>query len=321
MSDPKSERLINLTMALLATRRYLLKSEIFQSVAGYSGTPEAMERMFERDKDDLRSLGIVIEVGSHDPLFSDEAGYRISPDAYAINLEELAVFEALTSIDLALISVAASAWRGAVFSNSAQSALLKFDSLGIPAPHEYLPFSLEGSEVSEPLFEQVWRAIKERREITFTYLNPSKSTRRVNPYGVSLWHGYWYLVGLDVEKQEIRTFKVARCQADLTVGGTPSAYEVPQDFSIKNWLVMNNEVSISQVAEIRLRIGTCLQLRRSAMVEPIEASEGEWDLARLPYNDPVELISLVARHGANAQIVKPDSLRNAMIDFLQAKAL
>ena len=49
----KAERLVNLTMALLETRRPLSKEEIFANVAGYSGTPEAMERMFERDKDVL----------------------------------------------------------------------------------------------------------------------------------------------------------------------------------------------------------------------------------------------------------------------------
>ena len=39
--------------------------------------------MFERDKDDLRSLGVPIEVGSIDPFFEDEPGYRIRADAFA----------------------------------------------------------------------------------------------------------------------------------------------------------------------------------------------------------------------------------------------
>ena len=73
----KIERLINLTIALLATKRYLTKNEIFTSVEGYEGSPETRERMFERDKDDLRNLGIQIEVGGFDPAFDDEAGYRI----------------------------------------------------------------------------------------------------------------------------------------------------------------------------------------------------------------------------------------------------
>jgi proteasome accessory factor B len=66
----KIERLINLTIALLATKRFLTKSEIFRTVEGYEGSPETKERMFERDKDDLRSLGISIEVGSFDALLS-----------------------------------------------------------------------------------------------------------------------------------------------------------------------------------------------------------------------------------------------------------
>jgi proteasome accessory factor B len=72
VSDQKTERLINLTLALLASKRYLSKSEIFNTVAGYSGSAESMERMFERDKDELRNLGIQIEVKALDPLFDDE---------------------------------------------------------------------------------------------------------------------------------------------------------------------------------------------------------------------------------------------------------
>ena len=45
----KSERLVNLVIALLATKRNLTKSEIFRTIEGYDGSDEAMERMFERD--------------------------------------------------------------------------------------------------------------------------------------------------------------------------------------------------------------------------------------------------------------------------------
>ena len=107
MSSRKNERLINLTIALLATKRYLTKSEIFRTIEGYDGTPESKERMFERDKDDLRTLGIEIEVGGLDPLFDDEAGYRIRPDSYALNLGEV------TGSEIALLSLAAESWRGA----------------------------------------------------------------------------------------------------------------------------------------------------------------------------------------------------------------
>ena len=87
----KSERLVNLTIALLATSRWLTKSEIYRSIDGYSGEVEAKERMFERDKEELRNLGIEIEVGSFDPLFEDEVGYRIRPENYRIQVSELSL--------------------------------------------------------------------------------------------------------------------------------------------------------------------------------------------------------------------------------------
>ena len=69
VGSQKTERLINLTLALLATKRHLSKSEIFEKIPGYEGSPETKERMFERDKEELRGLGIQIEVSNSDPLF------------------------------------------------------------------------------------------------------------------------------------------------------------------------------------------------------------------------------------------------------------
>ena len=101
----KIERLINLTIALLATKRYLTKSEIFRTVEGYEGSAETKERMFERDKDDLRTLGIEIEVGSFDPVFADEAGYRIHSEKYELNLGQI------TPLEISLLSLAAPSWE------------------------------------------------------------------------------------------------------------------------------------------------------------------------------------------------------------------
>jgi len=107
----KIERLINLTIALLATNRYLTKTEIFRTVEGYEGNPETKERMFERDKDDLRSLGITIDVGSFDPLFADEPGYRIKAESYQLDLGEI------TPTEISLLSLAADAWQDAAFAD------------------------------------------------------------------------------------------------------------------------------------------------------------------------------------------------------------
>ena len=121
----KSERLVNLTIALLATSRWLTKSDIFKAIDGYSGDVQAQERMFERDKEELRNLGIEIEVGTFDPLFEDEVGYRIRPEKYQINIKEL------SSVQLSLLSAAALSWRSAEVKSQASSVLLKLNALGI----------------------------------------------------------------------------------------------------------------------------------------------------------------------------------------------
>ena len=119
MSAEKTERLINLTLGLLSSKRFLTKSEIFRNVAGYSGSPETMERMFERDKDELRSMGIEIEVGQIDPLFEDEVGYLIKSSNIQIQPNDFSKEE------LILMTVAANIWKESVFAEASQSALMK----------------------------------------------------------------------------------------------------------------------------------------------------------------------------------------------------
>ena len=152
----KIERLINLTIALLATKRFLTKNEIFRSVDGYEGSDETKERMFERDKDDLRKLGITIEVGGFDPVFEDEAGYRIKPEGYSLDLGQI------TGTEIALLSLAAEAWRGAALDDAAHSALTKLRSMGVESDLDAIPsiappikYSLTGIfKALPPLFQR-----------------------------------------------------------------------------------------------------------------------------------------------------------------------
>ncbi|HWG94267.1 MAG TPA: WYL domain-containing protein, partial [Mycobacteriales bacterium] len=85
MSARKTERLLNLVICLLATRRYLTVQQIRAAVPGYeSGSEEAFRRMFERDKEELRELGIPLETGSHSSAHDDEVGYRIARRDYEL---------------------------------------------------------------------------------------------------------------------------------------------------------------------------------------------------------------------------------------------
>ncbi|HEY4700409.1 MAG TPA: DNA-binding transcriptional regulator, partial [Streptosporangiaceae bacterium] len=77
MSRRKTERLLSLVVCLLSTRRYLTAEQIRRAVGGYPDQPEAFKRMFERDKEELRELGIPLETGPISPLDGEDTGYRV----------------------------------------------------------------------------------------------------------------------------------------------------------------------------------------------------------------------------------------------------
>ena len=116
MAPRKTERILNLTICLLVSGRYLPKSRIREAVEGYHHLSDAaFERTFERDKDELRSLGVPIEVGSFDPLFDDEPGYRILSSEFALPAIDLDAEEA------AVVGVAARVWQHASVAESTLS--------------------------------------------------------------------------------------------------------------------------------------------------------------------------------------------------------
>ena len=109
MSARKSERLLNLLITLLVSRGFVTKDRLRQVIPDYTAasSEDAFEKMFERDKEELRSLGIPIETGSHDPLFDDEMGYRITRDAFELPAVDFTADEAQ------MLGVAARVWQHA----------------------------------------------------------------------------------------------------------------------------------------------------------------------------------------------------------------
>ena len=303
----KSERLINLTIALLATKRYITKSEIFQSVEGYEGSAESKERMFERDKDDLRSLGIEIEVGSFDPLFNDEAGYRIKQESYQLDLG------AITTLEVSLLSLAAKAWQGASLNDAAQRALVKLSSLGFPLDEANLPGSIPSISNSEFDITVVTRAIAERQVLEFLYRGHdlSSESRRVVPIGLSTRSGFWYFTGVDQAVQEIRTFRFDRVLEGFNVHKGPKDFEIPEGFEASQVF----EPDAASVAIIDIRKGKCISLRALATSTK---SIGEWDQIQIPILDVKTLSALVLWHGEDAYVHAPEELRMQIVESLKA---
>jgi proteasome accessory factor B len=302
----KIERLINLTIALLATKRYLTKSEIFRTVEGYEGSAETKERMFERDKDDLRNLGISIEVGSFDPLFADEAGYRIRTENYQLDIGEI------TSTDISLLSLAAEAWQGAALADIAQSAILKLSSIGVPADPIDIPgLSPKLSNSSKDL-EVITEAIAHSDLLVFDYLSsdlePEKRT--IVPIALSNRSAFWYVSGVDQDIQEVRTFRLDRVLGVIELEKNITTFEFPADFDV-------NQVDVratNRVAVIDVRKGKGQALRNLATsIKDL----GEWDQVKVPIHSVESMAAEILWHGEDVFVHEPIDLREYIVEQLQ----
>lgn len=303
----KSERLVNLTIALLATKRYLTKAEIFSKVEGYTGDSEAKDRMFERDKEDLRSLGINIELGTFDPLFEDEAGYRISPESYALQIRDL------DNVDVALLSQAARMWQEAALGESAQSGLRKLKGLGLDADLDTFVDVSATLRATPEQIPQLIEAVSLRNAITFEYLDEDMKSqvRNLHPYRLSNARGYWYLIGKDLDRQALRTFRVDRISSSISLQGRPGAYQVDVDALIAEEGKYGAEIKRALIA---VRKGKAQQLRLGA---DIREQNADWDLIELDYRSEDHLIQRVLWYGTDAIIEGPENLRAAIISRLE----
>jgi proteasome accessory factor B len=294
----KSERLVNLTIALLATSRWLTKSEIYRTIDGYSGDLDAKERMFERDKEELRNLGIEIEVGSFDPLFEDEVGYRIRPEKYKIQISNL------SELQFSLISLATQMWRGAVLSSQANSALLKLKSLGIESDAEGLSLNPQRLDVSDENLLHIIDAISSKKVISFGYFNRDSVTqdRAIEPLGVGTKNGFWYVAGRDLDKKEIRLFRLDRFSSAVKDQGRAGAFDSPSDFAMSDLL---QSQARNNVCRIKVRTDKAHALRKFSS---IISSDDDWDLLELSYATQGQLVRDLLWHRDDVAIMGPDEL-------------
>ena len=306
MSDRKTERLINLTLALLATKRYLKKSEILSNVAGYEGTQEAKERMFERDKDDLRSLGIEIEVGDLDIFFEDEPGYRIPQKSYELNVPNL------SGRELALLSIASSFWNDSVLAPNAQSGIRKLQSLGIPATLEFEFRMKYRFDNPSELLEEIAKAILQKSRIKFSYDSSSLKVRHLEPYRIVFWNSYWYLIGMDIDRTGIRLFKLSRFLGGIETSKKKNEFEIPVDFAVADHLPKSDvEVIHSAKIEIRRETGTLLRQRGKLL-----SQESEYDTYEINYENERVFLRELIWHGVNVRILEPANLKEQLLSIV-----
>ncbi len=211
------ERVLNLLIYLLESSNPVTSNDIRNTVHGYADqSDEAFHRMFERDKQVLRRLGVPIKLEPMDVWEIDE-GYVVDPDEYAIPDPGLTQEERLA------VSVAARMVRlGGT--EAGVGAIIKLGGMERGDGLEPLRADLgEGAEVLGELFG----AISERRKVRFTYRG---HVRPVEPYGMAHRRGHWYLVGNTPDGE--RMYRVDRIET-IEVGEEANSFTKPKGFDIR----------------------------------------------------------------------------------------
>jgi len=327
MATSKVERLVNLVIALLSTRGYITAEKIRSSVAGYSDSPsaEAFSRMFERDKNELRDLGVPLEVGRVSNLDPTE-GYRINRDAYALPPVELTADEA------AAVAVATQLWESPELITATQGALLKLRAAGVDvdpldtgAPVEIAsPAGVPGLRGSEAVLGILLSAIDSRQAVQFPHRSSRTepyTTRTVEPWGVVTEKGRWYLVGHDRDRDATRTFRLSRIGADVTPIGPAGAIIVPDDVDLRRIVAqIVAETPTGARATVWVADGRATALRRagtSVGARQLAGRDGE--VIELEIGSSDRLARDVSGHGADAIVLEPESLRDEVLARLRAQ--
>lgn len=303
MSSQKTERLINLTLALLASKRYLSKAEILRNIPGYEGSPETKERMFERDKDDLRSLGIQIDVNNSDPLFEDEQGYLIKSESFQFAENEF------TKEELLLLTMAANLWHDSAVEMDSQNALLKIQSLSGPVENDMTTTPTLRITEDWQLLVSIFTAVQNKQILEFSYRGKK---RQVNPYGLYSSNGFWYLIAFEINV--IKSFKLVRIEGEVDLIGEKDAFEKPDNFNVGNFLKEKSN-SVSLVSKLQVRKGAALSLRNKFTVKDLDS---EWDLMDIPYTNEQELLEMVLWHGTDLKLIEPAALRQLLVANLKS---
>lgn len=321
MSSARTERLLNLVICLLSTRQYLTAARLAQLIPGYEHgddpkSREAFQRMFERDKAELRDLGIPLETGTNSVFDSEaDAGYRIARRDY--DLPEVA----LTPEEAAAVALAARLWRSGP-AGAASSAVAKLRAAGVEVD-ERAALGIEPIvHAGDPALAAAMAAVRERRPLRFDYrsvrADAAARPRRVDPWGVVSWRGRWYLVGRDRDRGEPRVFRLSRIVGALSAG-PPGTVAIPAGVDLVG-LVAGVERDRPQLrAVLRLRSGAAAGLRRQAQ-ELLDGGPVDWDRVAVGYHDEEFFAEALAGYGSAVVVEEPASLRSAVLARLRAIA-
>lgn len=320
---PPAERLLNLVIALLNTTGRMTKEQIRTSVAGYDrdGSPEAFERMFERDKETLRELGVpVVTVSS--AAHGDDQGYRVDPDAYALPPMEL------SAAQLGVLALAAEFWQDQTLRSDADRGLAKLRVVGAtPSQTDAIAGLAPRIHPAGPALGPLLDAAHARQVVAFTYRAASTGEvldRRVQPWRLIASRGGWYLVGHDEGRGAPRVFRLSRIAGAVRPVGEPGAFTVPPDVDPMAMLVsaQQEDARTAWLAVAPDRAGA-LRARAVPVEGPpaeVPAAPAGMDVIAVPYTRTNDLADEITGYTDAVVALGPPSLRESVVRRLEAAA-
>ncbi|MGH3853835.1 MAG: helix-turn-helix transcriptional regulator [Pseudonocardiaceae bacterium] len=312
MSAARAERLVNLVLCLLSSQQYLPADRIRWIVPGYADAPsdEAFFRMFERDKAELRELGVPLETGMA-PGFDSGEGYRIARRDYELPDIDLEPEEA------AAVALAARLWDSPQLAGAAHGAVLKLRAAGVEVDTEPVALVQPRVRASEPALIPLISAVQAGQVVTFPHRkHPAvqPTARTLEPWGVVSWRGRWYVVGHDRDREATRCFRVSRITGPVRAVGALGVVRRPAGADLLTIVAGSAQPPpMTHPARLWLAQGRAHGLRRHAMVHgamTLDGVAGDVVAVELPGHDIAA--RWIAGLGPDAVVLEPAELAAAV---------
>ena len=305
------ERLVNLVALLLESRTPLTFDQIREKLTEGYGQEDvsSAKRMFERDKDILRDIGVPIEVMSTD-AWDAEQGYTIDKDRYY--LPEIAFTpEEISALYVAMRSA------GDVSAEDAVRKLLSGVDRGILGGLGAPALMTE----ADPNLSAAAEAVAVNRRVRFAYRTSrgDRSDRTVDAFGLAVRGGHWYLVGLDADRGEIRSFRLSRISGALEVEGEGAS--PPEGFRAADhvWGGPLDAEEPSTTATVAFAPQVAWWATRGVRgAETLRTRDDGWVEVRVPWQQGEQLVSWVLSFGPDAEVVDPAEVRTEVLERIEA---
>lgn len=307
VSSSRAERLVNLVLCLLSTRQFLSAERIRTIVPGYADAPgdEAFFRMWERDKAELRELGVPLETGRR--RLDGLDGYRIARQDYELGEIDLEPDEA------AAVALAARLWDSPELAGAARGALVKLRAAGVEVDEDSGRIQPR-VRAGDPAFAPLLAAVQAGRVVRFDYRRGGPGgevgRRTVEPWGVVSWRGRWYLVGHDRDRDDLRQFRVSRITGPVTATGPAGAVAVPDGVDLTALVRRGTDLPpVTGTARVWVAAGRANGMRRLGRVlGPRTHRDRPGDELELDLRDPETVARWLAGHGPDVAVLDPPHL-------------